>query len=66
MEAMLSGIVGFIAFIVGLIAFVALVSVAENTKKTNTLLRMMLNEKNPERFQYKEKKIIDTQLKKKF
>ncbi len=64
MEA-INGILGIIALIIGLFAFIALISTADNTKKTNTLLRMMLNEQNPERFQFKGSKLLDTKLKKK-
>lgn len=44
-------IIGIIGFIIGLIAFVALISIADNTMKTNKLLRLMLNEQNAERFE---------------
>jgi len=49
MEA-LSGFVGIISIIVGIIVFFAILSIADNTKKTTKLLKLLLNENNPERF----------------
>ena len=49
MEA-ISAILGVIYFIVGLIIFIAILSIADNTKQTNKILRLMLNEQNPNRF----------------
>ncbi|MDT8394324.1 MAG: hypothetical protein RQ761_10790 [Bacteroidales bacterium] len=43
------GIAGFILFIVGI---VALNKIATSTRRTNSLLRMLLNDRNPERFEY--------------
>lgn len=44
-------IAGLIGFIIGVILFIAVISIADNTQKTNKLLRLMLNEQNPERFE---------------
>jgi hypothetical protein len=45
-----TGIIGIITLIGGLIILVAVLSIADNTKKTTKLLKLLLNEKNPERF----------------
>jgi hypothetical protein len=57
-----------IIIIVGFIfIFFALINTADNTKKTNILLRLMLNEQNPERFVIKSisGKILDKETGKK-
>ena len=57
-----------IIIIVGFIfVFFALINTADNTKKTNSLLRLMLNEQNPERFVLKSisGKILDKETGKK-
>ena len=59
MEA-ISGILGFIMLIVFIFVFIAIISIADNTKKTNKLLRLMLNEQNPERFTLSFGKIRDS------
>jgi len=64
----LTGFLGIIVLIASILAFIALISIADNTKKTNKLLRLMLNEQNPERFQITTlaSKIFDTKLGKKY
>ncbi len=65
MEA-ITGFVGIISLIVGFFVILAIFSIADNTKKTNKLLRTLLNEQNPERFQLTGTgKLKDTQLNKK-
>ena len=39
-----------ITFIVGLLVFVAILSIEVHTRKSNQLLRKLLEEQNPERF----------------
>lgn len=58
-------LLGIISFIVGLIALIALISTANNTERTNKLLRTLLNDQNPERFQFKGSKLIDKKEKRK-
>lgn len=62
MEALgaISGFIAFISFIIGILVFIAIISIADNTKKTNKLLRLMLNEQNPERFTLSFGKIRDS------
>lgn len=50
MESLI-GLWGIITFIVGLIAFIAIVSIAENTRKTNILLRKILKEQKPDDYE---------------
>lgn len=38
--------------IISLLIIYAIFSIADNTKKTNKLLELLLNEKNPERFSF--------------
>ena len=59
MEA-ISGILGFIMLIVFIFVFIAIISIADNTKKTNKLFRLMLHEQNPERFTFSFGKIKDS------
>jgi len=62
----MESIIGIIGFIIAVVVFIALISIADNTKKTNKLLRLMLNEQNPERFSLTSfGKVIDNKTKKK-
>lgn len=47
----LSGFIGFILVIVGILVVFAILSIETHTRKSNQLLRRLLNEKNPERFE---------------
>lgn len=43
-------LIGFIVLIVSIGLIIAVFNISSNTKRTNHLLRFMLNEQNPERF----------------
>ncbi len=60
-----AGIAGIISLIIGIALFIAILNIADNTKQTNKLLRLLLNEQNPERFELKGNKLKDNQRNKK-
>jgi len=62
----MESIIGIIGFVFAIGVFIAVISIADNTKKTNNLLRLMLNEQNPDRFSLTSfGKVIDNKTKKK-
>lgn len=55
----ISLIIGIIALIISIIIINAILKISENTRHTNILLRWMLNEQNPSRFELKKGKLIN-------
>ncbi len=56
-----------ISIVVGVFLVLSIFNISDNTKKTNKLLRLLLNEQNPERFELTNfGKLKDTKLNTKY